>query len=223
MDAPIHTYVHPFVYLVFRPDAQRHVGSKYILLVSLHKGDSQTSEDERHQPPGSSVVPACAVGPEVVLEDEAHIHQGIAEGVGFPIQVGIIGLHLVVRAFQLAQPQVEPQILVGIEVVSSHDGCHRLLVGKDIAVQVAFVGNQSHAGTNLQTILVIVLCPHHLQRQEEQDQQQQAFTQVSPHVYTLRDMNMIDSRGSYSKMVWSLIQASLLKRPFHTLPFLTTQ
>ena len=173
MDGPVHADVQPVCYFIFGADAQGHVGGKYILPVSLHKGGSQAAKHEGHQPFGSAIVPACAVRPEVILKHQAHIYQRVVEGVRCLLIVGIVGFHLVGRTFQFAECQVEPQVLVWVEIISAHDGSHRLLVGKDIAVQVAFVSHQTNAHTYLHAILRVVLCPCPLHLEQEAQQQQE--------------------------------------------------
>ena len=180
MDGPVHADVQPVCHLIFGADAQGHVGGEYILPVSLHKGGSQAAKHEGHQPFGSAVVPACAVRPEVILKHQTHVHQRVAEGVRCFLIVGIVGFYLVGGTFQFAECQVEPQVLVWVEIISAHKGSHRLLVGKDVAVQVAFISHHAYARTYLHAILRIVLrpCPLHL---EQEAQQQQEVAQADFH------------------------------------------
>ncbi|CUP73222.1 Uncharacterised protein [Segatella copri] len=80
------------------------------------------------------------------------------ETIGILRIIRIESIHICRRTFYFSKAHAQFQVLVGVEIVSSHQETGRLHVAKHISVKVAFIGHYSHTGAYLHAILRIVLC-----------------------------------------------------------------
>ena len=174
MDGPIQSYVQSFTYFIFCAYTQGDIGSKHILFASRRIGGSQTTKDERHQRLGSPIISTRTVWPEVILEHEAGIYQRIVKRVRQPGIVREIRIHIVRRSFYLAEANIQPQVFVWVDIISSHNGSHRLHILENAAIKVALIRHSTYARTYLQSILRVILRLRFLNGKQADEKQQAA-------------------------------------------------
>ena len=131
---PLQCHIHPVGSLVFHTSTHRQVDT-HLCLTGLTGSNAQTYIYIRCKPFGSPVFLSCAVGPEVVFISQTHIQNVVLEGIVL-LDIGIIALLILRRAFQRAVAHIHGQRLTRVELVFSQQREHRLHILHQVGVEI---------------------------------------------------------------------------------------